>query len=63
MLNKPKRALSVLTYISFSLLGLLQTSKAKDVKRHNIVLFLIDDLGWRDIGCYGSKYYRTPNID
>jgi arylsulfatase A-like enzyme len=31
--------------------------------RHNIVLFLIDDLGWRDIGANGSTYYRTPNID
>lgn len=29
----------------------------------NVVLFLIDDLGWRDLGCYGSDYYKTPNID
>ena len=29
----------------------------------NVVFFLIDDLGWRDLGCYGSSYYRTPNID
>ncbi|MGI9472739.1 MAG: sulfatase [Rubripirellula sp.] len=29
----------------------------------NVVLFLIDDLGWSDLGCYGSEYYRTPNID
>lgn len=29
----------------------------------NIILFLIDDLGWRDLGCQGSSYYRTPNID
>ena len=29
----------------------------------NIVLFLIDDLGWRDIGANGSTYYQTPNID
>jgi len=29
----------------------------------NIVLILIDDLGARDLGCYGSKYYQTPNID
>ncbi len=29
----------------------------------NFVLFLVDDLGWRDTGCYGGKYYETPNID
>ncbi len=29
----------------------------------NIVLILVDDLGWRDTGCYGNRYYETPNID
>lgn len=29
----------------------------------NVVFFLVDDLGWRDIGCYGSSFYETPNID
>lgn len=29
----------------------------------NIVLILIDDMGWKDLSCYGSKYYETPNID
>ncbi|HYT92097.1 MAG TPA: sulfatase, partial [Gemmataceae bacterium] len=24
---------------------------------------LADDLGWTDLGCQGSKYYETPNID
>jgi arylsulfatase A-like enzyme len=27
------------------------------------VLILIDDMGWRDLGCMGSDLYRTPNID
>ncbi|MEL0097074.1 MAG: sulfatase [Planctomycetaceae bacterium] len=31
--------------------------------KHNIVLFLIDDLGWKDLGCQGSTYYQTQNID
>ena len=30
--------------------------------KQNIVLFLIDDLGWKDVGCNGSSYYRPPNI-
>jgi arylsulfatase A len=29
----------------------------------NFILINIDDLGWRDLACYGSRYYETPNID
>jgi len=29
----------------------------------NIVFIFIDDLGYKDLGCYGSRYYETPNID
>ena len=29
----------------------------------NVVLFLVDDMGWTDCGAYGSRYYRTPHID
>ncbi len=32
-------------------------------ERPNVVLFLVDDLGWMDLGCQGSRYYRTPHID
>lgn len=31
--------------------------------RPNLVLILVDDLGWSDLGCYGHPYHRTPNID
>ena len=29
----------------------------------NIVLINVDDLGWADLACQGSKYYQTPNVD
>ena len=29
----------------------------------NIVLIYADDLGWRDLGVQGSRFYETPNID
>ncbi len=29
----------------------------------NFVFVLVDDLGWRDLGCYGSSFYETPNVD
>lgn len=31
--------------------------------RPNIIFILIDDMGWTDLGCFGSKFYETPNID
>ena len=29
----------------------------------NVVLILIDDLGWADLGCYGSTFHETPHLD
>jgi arylsulfatase A len=29
----------------------------------NVVVFLADDLGWGDLGCYGHPVMRTPNLD
>ncbi len=29
----------------------------------NIVFILADDLGWRDLSCYGSAVHRTPHLD
>jgi arylsulfatase A-like enzyme len=39
------------------------TAGAAEVPPPNVVLFLVDDLGWRDLACYGSLFYETPRID
>lgn len=39
------------------------TASVHAAKKPNVVLFLVDDMGWMDCGTYGSKYYETPNID
>ncbi len=33
------------------------------MNKPNILFILIDDLGWRDLTCYGSTFYETPNLD
>lgn len=36
---------------------------AQGAQKPNIVLFYVDDLGWMDLGCQGSEFHETPNID
>jgi len=32
-------------------------------EKPNIIIFMVDDLGWTDLGSYGSEFYETPTID
>lgn len=36
---------------------------AEVAKRPNVILIFLDDLGWADLGCYGSTFHRSPQID
>ncbi len=45
------------------LLFLQSVSVVHAVKQPNVVFFLVDDMGWRDVACFGSSFYETPNID
>ncbi|RLS52939.1 MAG: aryl-sulfate sulfohydrolase [Planctomycetota bacterium] len=44
-----------------------ETTQAEEAKsaarRPNLVFIMADDLGYTDVGCFGSRYYETPNID
>ncbi|TKG96981.1 hypothetical protein EYV94_00715 [Puteibacter caeruleilacunae] len=53
-----KLSLALVLGISSSV-GLCSNDKAKP----NVVLFLFDDMGWKDLGVYGAEIYETPNID
>ncbi|MBT3198386.1 MAG: sulfatase, partial [Phycisphaerales bacterium] len=43
--------------------GCARFAHAKPVGKPNVVVVFVDDLGWADLGCYGSKFHETPNID
>lgn len=45
------------------LLTVLSAAHLSAERPTNVVLFLVDDLGWRDLSCQGSNYYSTPHID
>lgn len=39
------------------------TSEKPENHKPNVIFILLDDFGYMDCSCYGSRYYETPNID
>jgi arylsulfatase A-like enzyme len=51
-------------FLGLSLLSAFTgVANGQQEKKPNIVFFLVDDLGWMDIGANGSSFYETPNVD
>lgn len=44
-------------------LSLIARTELHAQQKPNVIFFLVDDLGQRDVGCYGSEFYETPAID
>jgi hypothetical protein len=49
--------------IAVLLLAALAVSAAPLPAKPNIIVILSDDLGWADLGCYGSRFHESPNLD
>ncbi len=43
--------------------GAQEAGTGRGKKRPNVIFILADDLGWMDTSVYGSRYYRTPNLE
>jgi arylsulfatase A-like enzyme len=61
-MKKPTRYNTVLTLLLGAIcLGAFTSLEA--AQKPNIIVILADDLGWNELGCYGQKKIRTPNLD
>ena len=49
--------------LTLVLLGFSIANLGFSAQRPNIIVFLVDDLGHRDVGCWGSQFHETPAID
>ena len=62
-MKKPLLFLLVLT-IAFSIFNRSIAQKVnQSPKKWNVIFYLVDDMGWSDVGYEGSNFYDTPNID
>jgi arylsulfatase A-like enzyme len=52
-----------LLFLSLLAFGLSSVPLLAKALRPNVILIVADDLGYSDLGCYGSKTIRTPNLD
>lgn len=63
MVRRPSTNIEHPKQVNRILLFIALFSSLSQAKPPNIIFFLVDDLGQRDVGCYGSQFHETPAID
>jgi len=58
-----RRAGILFTFLLICIALVSVSTSVAAAEKPNIVLIFIDDLGWKDIGCYGNDFVETPRID
>lgn len=62
-MRNPVHWTSILLSAALAMVVNAEPARAVSPGKPNVVFILADDLGWRDLGCYGSTFHKTPNID
>src|SRR3954454_3444953 len=57
------RHIAFLARLIITLSWVVQPARAADARKPNIIVFLSDDQGYADLGCYGGAGIKRPNLD
>jgi arylsulfatase A-like enzyme len=63
-INNPlRKTFCLIGTAAISQMPATQNTVKHERARPNVIFILLDDFGYSDSGCYGSRFYETPNID
>ncbi len=57
------KMICTLLAVSTFLTSRIDAAESSEQPRPNVLFILVDDMGWRDLACYGHEIHETPNVD